>query len=185
MSRTDVERLHPNAPPDFTPTHLVTLLDTQTKEVLWEDAVCLVEDPQKNLQFGYVPGQEGPRYAVISSGLWQCLERHGVVRSQPVRYEPSYTPLHLREGYVYFIQRGLDGPVKIGWSQDVDRRLAELQTANAEPLSVIGMTPGRMCDEGALHKKFAHLRMEAEWFRDAPELREYLKSVGFPMDNPD
>jgi len=35
---------------------------------------------------------------------------------------------------VYFIQRGEDGPIKIGWSNSVRTRLATLQTAHHERL---------------------------------------------------
>jgi hypothetical protein len=178
LSRKDVERLHPGVPLEgFVPTHLVELVDARTQKVLSKDAVAL--GPEEGpVRFGFVPGDGRPHYAVISSGKWQSLVRHGVVREQPIRYVPDYVPLTERDGFVYFVERGCGGPIKIGWSQDVDRRLAELQTANAEILRVLGKVPGRMRDESKMHERFAYLRLEAEWFRNAREIHEFLASVG-------
>ena len=87
----------------------------------------------------------------------------------------EYTAPLDREGFVYFVQSGGDGPIKIGWTQDLDRRIGELQTANAHPLRLIGYLPGSMRDEGAMHARFGHLRMEAEWFRNSPEIHAFLR----------
>lgn len=175
LSRVDVERLYPfhEVPVDFVPTHRVELLDWHTREVLLTDAVAL-GPVEGEVRFGFIPGQTRPRYSVISNGKWASCDRHGLVRAQPIRYAPNYVPPSERDGFVYFVVRGFDGPIKIGWSQDVERRVSELQTANAEPLRLIGKIPGRMIDESRMHGQFAHLRMEAEWFQNSPEIHEFL-----------
>lgn len=178
LSRADLERLHPEADlDDFVPTHHVELVDAHTGRVLAEDAVAL-GGADGGVRFGYVPGDDAPKYGVISSGKWQSLERHGAVRARAVRYVPDYVPPLERDGFVYFVESGVGGPVKIGWSQDVERRVTELQTANAMPLRLLGKIPGRMCDEGRLHERFAHLRMEAEWFQNSSEILEFLANAG-------
>lgn len=179
LSRRDIERLHPDTPLDgFIPTHVVEVYDAHTKVVLTTDAVALGPvEGDKGVRYGYVPGQEAPRYGVLSNGKWSSLERHGRVREQAVRYVPDYVPPTERDGFVYFVERGVGGPIKIGWSQDVDRRVTELQTANAELLRVIGKIPGRMRNEALMHERFSHLRMEAEWFRNSSEIHEFLASV--------
>jgi hypothetical protein len=159
----------------FEPTHWVRGFIGTSKDPAFEDYVRLDVPDVRGICFGYVPGNEAPVYAVIPNGKWQCLDRHGVVRSEPVRYIADYIPPSESAGFVYFLQSGPDGPIKIGWSQDVTRRIEELQTANARRLVLLGTMPGRMEDEAALHTRFAHLRMEGEWFQDAVEIHSYLR----------
>ncbi|MCC6824020.1 MAG: GIY-YIG nuclease family protein [Verrucomicrobia subdivision 3 bacterium] len=72
------------------------------------------------------------------------------------------------QGFVYFIRGG--DLVKIGWSTNPRLRLSQLQTASAERLRIIGVTPGTRGDERALHGTFASLRVRGEWFRACPGL---------------
>lgn len=142
------------------------------------DYVQLTDSDQTGVKLGYVPGKEDPSYAVLDTGLWQCLDHHGRVQEEKVKYVPDYVALLERDGSVYFIQRGLHGPIKIGWSQDVERRITELQVANAEKLYVIGAIPGTMLEERETHQRFSHLRMEAEWFRSSEEIFAFLRNSG-------
>lgn len=175
VTRAELEERYPQADLEgFVPTHRVHVIDARSRRTLREDVVSLDQASDGGVRFAFVPGVEAPVYGVIPSGKWQCLERHGLVREQPVRYVPDYVAPLDRDGFVYFVQSGEAGPVKIGWSQDVDRRMAELQTANARPLRLIGKIPGRMRDESRVHERFAHLRMEAEWFQNSPEIHEFL-----------
>jgi hypothetical protein len=103
---------------------------------------------------------------------------HGVLKSVVIRYDAFWrSPLDLN-GHVYFVEAGENGPIKIGWSQDVERRIGELQVANAHKLRLLGVVPGTMQKERELHGFFAHLRMEAEWFQNSVEIREYLRENG-------
>ena len=76
---------------------------------------------------------------------------------------------------VYFIQQGTRGPIKIGVAVDIAARIKTLQTGCAEPLRVLATVPGSQQAEHALHRQFADLRMEGEWFSPAPELIAYIK----------
>src|SRR4029077_13210159 len=70
--------------------------------------------------------------------------------------------------YIYFIQAGDErGPIKIGFSADVEKRLASLRTGNHERLEVIAkiMTDSPAAVESRLHEQFADLRLEGEWFK--------------------
>jgi hypothetical protein len=73
-------------------------------------------------------------------------------------------------GFVYFLQAGEAGPIKIGWALDPLARLNELQVGCPEPLRLL-MT---LTDEGGLeaqlHRRFARLRLRGEWFRAEQEL---------------
>jgi hypothetical protein len=160
---------------EFEPTHWVRVFVGSSKTPVREDYVRLEVPDVRGVRFGYVPGNDAAVYAVISSGMWQCLDQHGFVRDEPVRYLPDYVAPSASDGFVYFAQSGPAGPIKIGWSQDVARRLEQLQTANAQRLVLLGTVPGRLEDEAALHTRFAHLRMEGEWFQDALEIHFYLR----------
>lgn len=72
--------------------------------------------------------------------------------------------------FVYFIQRGEDGPIKIGVSVDVAGRLRTLRAASQEPLVLLGTLPGGAGLEQALHDRFRDQRVRGEWFRPSPEL---------------
>lgn len=75
--------------------------------------------------------------------------------------------------WVYFIQAGQDGPIKIGVSDSVFDRLKALQTGNPEPLRLIAAVIGDTQDELALHRRFRRQRLIGEWFRPSKKLLEY------------
>lgn len=158
---------------DFVPTHRVRVLDG--KRVIRTDLVRL-GDPVSDagVAYAYGPDEEVPLYGILPSGLWQSLETYGRVEVTEVRYKGQYVAPKDRYGVVYFVQAGPGGPIKVGWTQDVGRRLGELQTANAKKLVLLGTVPGTMETEASLHARFSHLRLEAEWFRNSPEIHLFL-----------
>ena len=81
-------------------------------------------------------------------------------------------PLHsdVTPGEVYFLRRG--ELVKIGFSTNVRRRIAAL--GGGQLLATI---PGTMRDEQAMHRRFARLREQGEWFRMGDDLNRYLLSI--------
>lgn len=70
--------------------------------------------------------------------------------------------------FVYFIQQGDDGPVKIGTAADPLERLRQLQPGNPVPLTIRYVVPGDHPVERALHRHFADFRLTGEWFDMAP-----------------
>lgn len=74
--------------------------------------------------------------------------------------------------YVYFIQAGRKGPVKIGVARNVEKRLESLQTGNHQELFVRTLI---VCDEKnhayetekKFHRKFKYLHIRGEWFHAA------------------
>jgi hypothetical protein len=179
INKRDLEERYPEVDLDgFIPTHRVEVRRQGTKTVLREDFVELSEPNERGLCFGIVPGEDEPFYALIPPKRWQCLEVPGLVKAYVVKYRPDHVRPGERQGVVYFIQAGEDGPIKIGWSSDVEKRIAQLQTANAHKLILLGTIPGSLQDESAIHAMFDHLRLEAEWFRDSPEIRLYVAEKG-------
>lgn len=77
---------------------------------------------------------------------------------------------------VYFVQAGHWGPIKIGFSDDVDKRIASLQTGNPEVLRLLLVVPGTMATEAKLHEQFAssRIRQSGEWFKTSRQLLEFV-----------
>jgi hypothetical protein len=83
--------------------------------------------------------------------------------------------------YVYFIQQGR-GSIKIGVSEDPDRRLKELQTGTSRQLRLIAKLclPNRAAAfdlEKELHIAYGYLRGSGEWFKPAI-LRQMRMNLG-------
>jgi hypothetical protein len=75
--------------------------------------------------------------------------------------EPNGAP-----GYVYFITDG--ELVKIGYSEQLPRRLAGLQTANPRQLRLVKAIPGTVEDEALLHDRHQPHHVRGEWYRAEP-----------------
>ncbi|MBX9659093.1 MAG: GIY-YIG nuclease family protein [Nitrospiraceae bacterium] len=73
-------------------------------------------------------------------------------------------------GYIYVIQLGEHGPIKIGHSQNPKKRVDLLQVGAAERIYVRAITPGSVADEKALHKKYSEYRLRGEWFQPADDM---------------
>src|ERR1035437_9781756 len=68
------------------------------------------------------------------------------------------------EQWVYFIQAGSEGPIKIGIADSPALRLRELQTGNHLPLTLLKAVPGGKDLETELHRELAAYRLCREWF---------------------
>lgn len=83
--------------------------------------------------------------------------------------------------FVYFIQAE-SGPIKIGQSQDIERRLRALQAASADRLLLVGWIHDTDCQkdplEARLHRRFAKARVAGEWFHPVPELLAFIRQEG-------
>lgn len=176
-TRADVEGCYPDrvVGADFIPTHRVIVVESRKPKCVVRRDFVTLQQPDNGVCYALGPFTDAPLYAVLSTGLWQCLDTHGRANAIEVRYDADYIAPKDRKGVVYFVEAGCGGPIKIGWSQDTNRRIAELQTANAHRLSLLGTVPGTMETEAAMHARFSHLRLEAEWFENSAEIHEFLR----------
>jgi hypothetical protein len=75
---------------------------------------------------------------------------------------------------VYFIQRGEDGPIKIGSTGlDPRHRLAALQIGSAERLRLLGYLQSK---ETEIHSLFSEHRLSGEWFRPHQDILEFVRT---------
>lgn len=77
---------------------------------------------------------------------------------------------------LYAIQRGDDGPIKLGLARDPTTRLGSLQTAHDEQLFLRATWEGELRDERALHTRFAASRLRGEWFGLTPDVKAFVDS---------
>jgi hypothetical protein len=78
--------------------------------------------------------------------------------------------------WVYFIANG--DAVKIGIANDVFKRHTALQVGSSSRLRLIGLVDPDKFSEGAVHARFAHLRIRGEWFWLKPEIIDFFRENG-------
>ncbi len=83
--------------------------------------------------------------------------------------------------FVYFVQARGGGPVKIGMTSNVPRRLRQLQAASDEELVVrrtvrVHVSKARTMERN-LHAHFDEARLDGEWFRPVPELAHLAHAI--------
>lgn len=82
--------------------------------------------------------------------------------------------------FVYFIQQGSDGPIKIGLAANPEKRLGTLQSGNPDRLYVRAIIrtaePKKL--EIDLHGLFRQHRVGGEWFQPTAELLAYMEEHG-------
>lgn len=82
-----------------------------------------------------------------------------------------------RQPVVYFVQSEHGGPVKIGFAEDVARRMVQLQVSRPDKLVLLASMPGSVRDEADMHRRFVHIRERGEWFTDTEELMGFIRSI--------
>ena len=70
---------------------------------------------------------------------------------------------------VYFLQMGIEGPIKIGTARNLKKRMAALSTP--DPLQVLATIEGGREIEQQIHKALAKYRRRQEWFENVAEVR--------------
>ena len=80
----------------------------------------------------------------------------------------------MSKGYIYFIQEGLDGQIKIGYSLDPKSRLKSLQTSNPRQLRLLLTLEGDEDYERKLHKQFDRHKLQGEWFQNHEDLLIFI-----------
>lgn len=71
--------------------------------------------------------------------------------------------------FVYFVQAGKRGAIKIGIARNIERRILSMQTGNAYELHLLAAIPCKSRAqakdfEGRLHRFFGRQKIRGEWF---------------------
>ncbi len=84
--------------------------------------------------------------------------------------------------WIYFVQEGADGHVKIGKTENLRARLHALRNANPRPLRLIALWWAPEVCEPALHEMFSSARVRGEWFHATEELLRFARHPAFHCD---
>lgn len=85
-------------------------------------------------------------------------------------------PIRPKGGFVYFMQIGGKGPVKIGYANCIKTRFKEHKVSNAAAPTLLAAMRGTMKAERQLHERFKALRLDGrrEWFYLRGELKAFI-----------
>lgn len=77
---------------------------------------------------------------------------------------------------VLYVVRGVEF-VKIGFTNDLARRVSELQVGSPHELEVLLAIPGSLEDEAWVHEKFRAWRVRGEWFAFTGALVDWVEAA--------
>jgi hypothetical protein len=116
---------------------------------------------------------------VLGGGPKLKIERSDDLPRKPRPWYEIGRPIP-NPGVVYFID--CDRYTKIGHAQNVDQRMAGIETANPFPLVLWAVVPGDFKLEREIHTKLAERRHRREWFilteDDKAAIREAVIELG-------
>lgn len=79
------------------------------------------------------------------------------------------------KGYVYAVE--CYGRIKIGFSEDPEKRFNKIASDAPFPCDLLGYWPGTKADELSAHQKFSRLRKHGEWFKASDELLHFISAM--------
>lgn len=83
-----------------------------------------------------------------------------------------------KNGYIYFVQGELGGPIKIGFTTNFDRRITILQNAYPDKLVLLAIMPGTKETEEAIHIELQKYRLRGEWFESHEKVLAKIATIG-------
>ncbi len=89
------------------------------------------------------------------------------------------------KGSVYFVQGESGGPIKIGYTTNMKRRIILLQNGYPEKLVVLALTPGTKETEEVIHIELQKHRLHGEWFAPHAEVLKKVAEAGVREDTED
>lgn len=81
--------------------------------------------------------------------------------------------------FVYVVQAGKNGPIKVGSATDVRSRLSGLQSGHYEDLCLVATLPDpHGTFELAIHRHLADAHLRGEWFHsDHPTTKDLIRAL--------
>jgi hypothetical protein len=88
---------------------------------------------------------------------------------------PDFTPPLPKGRLIYFIRQDQTGAIKIGSTNNLEKRVQALQTGSPYLLKPIGYITGTAKLEQKLHKQFQEFQLQGEWFQPHPRLLDFIE----------
>ena len=79
--------------------------------------------------------------------------------------------------FIYFVQDTVLKYIKIGYTNNIKRRIKDLQVGNPHKLELIAQINGGKNKEERLHKKFDKYNIRNEWFEPNEEILKYISEI--------
>ena len=79
---------------------------------------------------------------------------------------------------IYFIQGNITKKIKIGVSENAEKRIKDLRAASPDELILLGYAVGNSEEERTLHQRFDAYRLHGEWFDDCKEIHDFIRQCG-------
>ena len=89
--------------------------------------------------------------------------------------EMNYLERFQDRSCVYFVQSGEGGLIKIGYTNQLKKRVSKMQTDSSKTLKVLFAMDASPLDEKLLHSGLSEFRVHGEWFQPTEELLEYIE----------
>jgi len=80
-----------------------------------------------------------------------------------------------KDGFVYFIQASTDGPIKVGFAKNPNRRLAAHQVSNAAKLRMLYYFPAMRDVEAEIQKELAASLIRGEWYYPTKSVLQWIR----------
>jgi len=94
--------------------------------------------------------------------------------------------MHLFEnprGFIYFVRMENMGPIKIGFTKNVRKRLYSLNTSTPFPLQLLLSYPADEEEEEEIHDGLREIRLNGEWFLPHPFLLKEIEQIKKIMED--
>ena len=85
---------------------------------------------------------------------------------------------------IYFLRNDKTGDIKIGTSRRIQYRCDAVTREIKSPTTLLGQIDGKRDKELELHRQFAHLRIEGEWFKPGDDLLDFIRTQASPLPSP-
>ncbi len=92
-------------------------------------------------------------------------------KGAPTRKNKKYDDA---ECLVYFIQEKGGGFIKIGYTENINARLSQMQTNSPHDLVILSIIEAGKEKEKQIHEKFRNHHHRGEWFYPSGEIMEYI-----------
>jgi len=79
--------------------------------------------------------------------------------------------------FIYFMQAGKGGPIKIGKTHNLEQRLASIQVGNPLEVKVLFACSMKIICEDDLHKMFREYKLNGEWFIPHGNILKKIKEL--------
>lgn len=130
----------------------------------------------------------GQRRDLIVRGSYDNAKRAELgllakLQNETPRREPRWRQVSKRapevrtDTFIYFIQAGDNGPIKIGRSDFAGARLETMQIGNHEELRLLCCFRDTHLLETRLHRRFSATRIRGEWFKPTPDLLRLIQAL--------